>query len=94
MASHQNHLKRCADCNQWTDGSLDKCSHCGAQLDKKYKEEIKRREEMGDPRLPIIQIDKSDPIWIKVIKRPIQLVQIVVYAIIAFLVYLTTVFAH
>lgn len=89
-----NHLKRCEHCNAWTDGNKTHCEHCRGELNEVYKREVKAREDQGDPRLPIIQIKANDPTWVKIAKRPIQLVQLVAYAIIAFLVYLTTIFAH
>lgn len=88
------HLKRCKHCTEWTDGSLDACTHCGHELDKEYKAEVQKRLELGDPRMPVIRVREGDPLWLKALKRPVQLVQLVLYGIIALLVYLTTVFAH
>lgn len=67
---------------------------CGFEHDKKAEEERRLRAEKGDHRVPIIAVNPDDSAWIKILKRPIQLVQLVLYAIVAFLVYLTTVFAH
>ncbi|MEQ9186890.1 MAG: hypothetical protein RLP15_04090 [Cryomorphaceae bacterium] len=92
--SASSHLKRCAQCENWTDGSLTHCTFCGHEHDQQYKAEIKKREDQGDPRVPIIQVRNEDPLWLKVFKRPVQIVQLILYAIVAFLVYLTTVFAH
>ncbi len=93
-ASPSTHLKRCTYCEQWTDGAKEYCEHCGHEHDKQHKEEVKKRTERGDPRLPIIQVQSHDPIWLKILKRPVQVAQLILYAFIAFLVYLTTVFAH
>ena len=88
------HLKRCKNCNNWTDGKLDNCSFCGAELDAEYKKEIQKRNDLGDPKVPLIQIHEHDPFWVKIAKRPIQVAQLIFCAIIAFLIYLTTTFAH
>lgn len=88
------HLKRCSSCGKWTDGAMHQCLFCGEEHDKQYKEERRIRSEKGDHRVPILMIHPEDKLWLKIVKRPIQLVQLVLYAIIAFLVYLTTVFAH
>ena len=88
------HQKRCANCGKWTDGSLNNCTFCGFEHDQRYKQEVRKREERGDPRVPIIQVNENDPLWLKIIKRPVQLIQLILYAIIAFLVYLSTAFAH
>lgn len=88
------HLKRCAQCGKWTDGSLEYCAFCGYEHDREYKKEVKKRRDRGDLRIPILRINPSDPTWLKVLKRPVQVVQLVLYAIIAFLVYLSTAFAH
>ena len=92
--SDSTHLKRCAYCEKWTVGAQEFCTYCGHEHDKQYKEEIKKRIERGDPRVPIIKVNDEDPFWVKIWKRPVQVVQLVLYAIVAFLVYLTTVFAH
>jgi primosomal protein N' len=94
MKGTSSHQKRCHYCGNWTDGALEHCSYCGHEHDRAYKEEIKKRMERGDPRIPIIKVNKDDALWVKIIKRPVQVFQLIVYAIVAFLVYLTTVFAH
>ena len=89
-----SHLKRCKNCGKWTDGKLDHCNHCDHELDVEYKKEVQKRMDLGDPKLPIIQVRDHDPFWLKIAKRPIQEAQLILYAIMAFLVYLTTTFAH
>jgi hypothetical protein len=58
------------------------------------KREIQKRNDLGDPKVPLIQIHEHDPFWVKIAKRPIQVAQLIFYSIIAFLIYLTTIFAH
>jgi len=89
-----DHLKRCKNCREWTNGKLDHCTFCGAELDAEYKKEIQKRIDLGDPKVPLLQVHDHDPVWLKLVKRPIQVAQLIFYAIIAFLVYLTTTFAH
>lgn len=88
------HLKRCKSCSKWTDGASEFCLYCGFEHDKVANEERQARAEKGDHRVPIIQVYPNDKTWVKILKRPVQLVQLILYGIIAFLVYLTTVFAH
>lgn len=89
-----DHLKRCKACGKWTDGTLSFCTFCGYEHDREYKKEVQKRKDAEESRIPILRIHDSDPTWLKILKRPIQMVQLVLYAIIAFLVYLSTAFAH
>lgn len=88
------HLKRCKECNRWTDGSEKICVYCGHDHNKIHREEVKKRKENGDLTVPVLRVNESDPLWLKIAKRPVQLVQLILYGIIAFLVYLSTAFAH
>lgn len=89
-----SHIKKCKQCGEWTDGNRNTCSFCGTELDSQYKKEIQRRIDLGDPTVPLIQVNDDDPLWMKIAKRPIQVAQLIFYAVLAFLVYLTTIFAH
>lgn len=88
------HLKRCKSCNQWTDGGKPNCEHCGSELNKVEKEEIRKRKQIDDIHVPVWRTNADDPTWLKVLKVPVQMVQLVLYGIVAFLIYLSTVFAH
>lgn len=88
------HLKRCSSCNQWTDGDLKACEHCGHEHNKAYKEALHKRRQAEDIHIPVWRTKPEDPVWLKVVKRPVQAVQLALYGIVAFLIYLSTAFAH
>jgi hypothetical protein len=88
------HLKRCKECNRWTDGTEKICAYCGHDHNRVYREEIQKRKLNGDLSVPLLKINETDPLWLKIIKKPIQVIQLVLYGCIAFLVYLSTAFAH
>ncbi len=95
MKKEQNtHLKRCKECNQWTDGTSAICECCGHDHNKVYREEVAKRKLNGDLTVPVLKIKESDPLWLKIVKKPIQVFQLILYAIIGFLIYLSTAFAH
>jgi len=89
-----DHLKRCKQCNKWTDGDLAFCSYCGFEHNLEANKEKEERKKKGDIDVPILRIHDTDPTWLKVVKRPFQVIQLVLYAIIGFLIYLSTAFAH
>lgn len=94
MSKRQHHQKRCPDCNEWFDASLDICNHCGFEHRKKIKKELQKRRDLSDFSVPIWQVHPNDPIWLQIVKRPIQVVQLILYAIVAFFIYLSTACAH
>lgn len=89
-----NHQKRCKNCNHWFNGIEKTCPKCGEEHNKKYRQEIENRKLNGDLTVPVWKIHDNDPLWLIVIKKPVQVIQLMLYAIIAFLVYLSTAFAH
>lgn len=94
MASNPIHEKRCPSCGQWTDGHQSLCTHCGYDHKEEQRTAFKRRREVDDLHIPIWRSEPSDPWWLTIAKRPVQLVQLVLYGIVAFLIYLGTAFAH
>ncbi|MDP4662388.1 MAG: hypothetical protein NWS74_01890 [Salibacteraceae bacterium] len=88
------HLKRCKECNRWTDGKSAICAYCGHDHDKVYREEVEKRKLNGDVSVPVLKINESDALWLKIVKKPIQVFQLILYALIGFLIYLSTAFAH
>ncbi|MEZ4722820.1 MAG: hypothetical protein R2813_13185 [Flavobacteriales bacterium] len=87
-------MKRCSHCGQWAEGKPKVCPSCGNEFDKSYKKEIEERRKADDIHIPLWRIKPEDPIWLKIAKRPIQLVQLLFYSIVAFFIYLSTAFAH
>jgi len=94
MTDTSMHVKRCPECDEWTDAKLDNCTHCGFPIHEARRSEIKKRRQVDDIHIPIWRINKDDPFWLKIFKRPVQLVQLALYLIVAFFIYLATAFAH
>ena len=88
------HLRGCPKCQSWMDAEIETCPTCGFELLKERRAEIKKRQEVDDLHIPIWRINISDPLWLKIVKRPIQIVQLLLYAIVGFFIYLSTSLAH
>lgn len=88
------HLKRCPKCENWSDVKTELCPKCGFELLKQKRAEIDKRMKTDDIRIPIWRTTKDDSFWLLLIKRPVQFVQLILYSIVGFLVYLSTSFAH
>ena len=88
------HVKKCQACGIYTDAKIENCAHCGHLIHETRRKELKKRGAVEDIHIPIWRINKEDPIWLQILKRPIQLVQLMLYGIVAFFIYLATAFAH
>ena len=86
-----SHQIKCEHCGEWTDPSLDKCTYCGKTLreeEKKVKASSNRLKDSLEPQL--ITINDDDHPIVKLFKRVVQLGQMIFYAIITFLVWVTS----
>jgi len=94
MAKRQNHQRRCKECGHWHEASLKHCPECGAEQNKEVRAEVKKRLQVEDISVPVWRISPDDPLLMKIVKKPVQILQLILWAIIGFLVYLSTAFAH
>jgi len=92
--SSEIHLKRCPSCDQWTNSKLEQCESCGFEIHAARRAEVNKRREVDDIHIPIWRIKETDPTWLKAVKRPIQIVQLLLYTIVGFFIYLSTSLAH
>lgn len=85
------HQIKCEHCGEWVDAKSEQCSYCGKTLreeEKKAASSSKRLKDSLEPQL--ITIYDDDNVFIKFFKRIIQLGQMTFYAIITFLVWVTS----
>ena len=94
MSDQGFNLKRCPSCDSWTNSKLDSCESCGFEIHAERRKEIAKRRKAEDLHVPIWRIKPNDPVWLKIIKRPIQIVQLLLYTIVGFFIYLSTSLAH
>jgi len=87
----QDHQVKCEHCGEWVPVRYETCDHCGKVLRAKEKHEALQRKRLFDPLKPrFIEIRETDPAPLKLIKRMVQFGQLIFYAIISFLVWVTT----
>lgn len=83
------HQVKCLNCNEWTSGKKKHCESCGS-LTKQPEEKNSKRLE--DPlKLQFIKINKDDGSLVILGKRIVQFGQLILYAIISFLVWISSV---
>ncbi|MAX80671.1 MAG: hypothetical protein CL843_10920 [Crocinitomicaceae bacterium] len=85
------HEVKCDQCGQWTHGKNHRCEHCGAILKEEEKKEIAVRKAKGDSIKPrFVKINEEDG-WLLVIgKYVIRTGQFIFYALISFLIWITS----
>jgi len=87
----KNHQIKCEHCSEWVSGKYEICENCGKTLRAKEKSEAMKASRVRDPLKPqLIEIYETDAPLIRVGKNIIRVGQIVLYAIIGFLVWITT----
>lgn len=86
--------RKCPKCSEWTEGNEPVCLKCGHDFKQAHQVEIQKRLNTDDLHIPVWRIKPQDGVWLRILKRPVQVIQLMLYAVISFLVYLSTAFAH
>ncbi len=85
------HQIKCEHCGEWVDAKLEQCNYCGKTLREEEKKEAYSSKRLKDSLEPqLITIDDDDHPVLKIAKRIVQLGQVIFYAIITFLVWVTS----
>ena len=83
--------KKCPHCGNWTDSRLRHCNLCNGLLyEQEEKEYVQRIENAPKMRIPLIKIYPTDPWYMVVGKRFVQLGQIIYFSLVAFVVWVAT----
>lgn len=86
-----DHQIKCEHCGEWVDAHLDQCNFCGKTLREEEKTAASSSNRLKDSLEPqLIPIHDDDSLVVKFFKRIFQLGQMIFYAIIAFLVWITS----
>jgi hypothetical protein len=80
--------KKCEHCQNWTNGELAFCSHCGEILDKKYREEraeLEKEQQEQSPLMRKVKLKKAENsvIW-KFVENWLHRGQLILVFLIAF----------
>ena len=87
----KNHQIKCEHCEDWVRAKQETCESCGKTLRAREKSEALRKGKLRDPLRPqLISISEFDAPFIKVGKHVIRVGQIILYAFISFMVWMTT----
>ena len=89
----EQHEVKCEHCGEWVSPKNETCSNCGKKLREKEKQKeqeskAKRLKDSLEPQL--IEINEYDNLIVKFFKHIFRLGQMVFYAIITFLVWLSS----
>lgn len=83
-------IKKCEHCGEWTNGELAFCSHCGEILDKQYRKEraeLEREQQEQSPIMKKFKLEKAkDSKFWRIVEKAVQSGQMVLVAIISFIV--------
>jgi RNA polymerase subunit RPABC4/transcription elongation factor Spt4 len=86
-----DHQIKCEHCGSWVDANKETCEVCGKVLRAKDKSETLKRSKVPDPLKPqLIKIHDSDSAVMKFFKKLVQVGQLVFYAIVSFLIWVTS----
>ena len=88
------HERKCEHCGEWNDVQLETCKSCGEAFDKVFRAHMAKLKKKKIFDIPLIEIKETDAPPIKILKKVVQFHQLIFYAIIGFLVYLSTSLAH
>jgi hypothetical protein len=88
MGSHEI---KCEHCNNWVSKKEKTCSFCHKNIREIDQKKDLERSNKPDPfKLRLIQINNSDNLLIQFLKRIVQFGQLIFYAVISFLIWITT----
>jgi primosomal protein N' len=88
------HERKCEHCGHWNDVELEKCESCGEEFNRVFKEDMEKLRKKKPFDIPVITIHPDDSPPFKFFKKIVQFHQLIFYAIIGFLVYLSTSLSH
>lgn len=74
---------RCEHCNEWTDGYLEYCGHCGGKLHEKHLNEIKEREAIELRGIPLVKINPEAPFYKKGFLQVVRFIQLIFLSLIS-----------
>lgn len=87
----KNHQIKCEHCHSWVSAKYETCENCSKTLRAKEKSQALNSNKKRDSLKPdLIQIYEHDKPIVQVGKHIIRTGQIILYAIIGFLVWITT----
>lgn len=87
----KSHEIKCEHCDFWVDSKTDICPNCKNNIRGEERKKNLERSNKPDPFKPrFIKINNYDNILIQFLKRIVQFGQLIFYAVVSFLIWVTT----
>lgn len=87
----KSHEIKCEHCGYWTNSKIENCPNCNNKIRANDRKNDLERSKRPDPFKPrFIKIKDNDNLIIQFLKRIVQFGQLVFYAIVSFLIWVTT----
>ncbi|MGD1843866.1 MAG: hypothetical protein ACFB10_00555 [Salibacteraceae bacterium] len=85
---------KCEHCGLWTHGDRQTCNYCGEVTDERYKQEVSKRNKINPFEFRFVKIYAIDPWWLKSGKSFLYIAQLIFFAVVSVIVYLSSIFVH